>query len=351
MEKLSTGCGMRSKSTVISYMKLLSTARKMCGGVTVEMIIKNPTDHIAQIESCSSEARLSAHSVASYMTSILAAIKHVISCESKARLKKEIAAWQDAHRRWHLRGEQPYLQNKCTAKQQSGWVPYEVLCSVRDAQIPGSKGRLLLALYTYIPPCRADLGACRILRRDPTSKELGLLWNYMVLQPPESKNLSYLHLQHFKTSRCYPQGIKTALLATLCYEIEASLRYQPRQFLFTQEHSGRPYTRKSFSTMASRLLQNCTGNTDINIQLLRHIYVTVALQRYDSTKLPAGDLAGRALFEKRLADIAHAMGHSKQQQERYRFALTGSGQPQLLSNKVVPHRTGKAEPLVIELLQ
>jgi hypothetical protein len=181
------------------------------------------------------------------------------------------------------------------------------------------------------------LGTCRLLDHAPTAKELAAYQgNYLVLQPKGSTALSFLHLRQFKTARCFGlEGIKTALPQVLVDEIRASLQSQPRSFLFVQDfHVDKPYSRSAFSAMANKLFQRHTGNPHVNIQIIRHAYVTRSLEVYDASKLGPCDQAGRALCEKRMGDIARAMAHSREQQGRYRFSLLSSGQPQVVGKKL-----------------
>lgn len=271
------------------------------------------------------------------------------------KLQAEIAAWQIFHKQAHLIAQQPYLQNRATAKQQRGWVTHSELCKVRDALPVESKDRLLLGMYSWIPPCRANLEACKIIMQAPTASQLAAsAGNYIVLPPQGSTQPAYLHLRQFKTSRSFPGGIKTALPAVLVETLRASLAQQPRSYLLTQQLSpAKPHTRKGFSAWANKRLQKLLGNPDFNLQLLRHAYVTAALAAYDAAKLDPCDQAGKALCAKRPADIAHAMGHSVEQQRRNQFELAPSGRPRQVTAKLVREqaRHSDAEPLVLELLE
>jgi hypothetical protein len=268
-----TGCALRSKATHKSYMNLLATARKMCGGIRTE-VIKNAAASIATIERHAAQHKLSPNSVTSYFTSVLAVIKHTVACASKAKLRKEIGDWQAAHKRWQLLAQQPYMQNRATAKQQAGWIAYTDFCRVRDSLADGSKAKLLFSMYTYIPPCRADLGKCRIFYKTPTPKELAsFTGNYICLQPEGSQQPSFLHLREFKTARCYaPHGVKVGLPGVLVNQIQLSLAQNPRSYLFVQEYKcDTPYTRQQDISKIHRdcrcehpdnppqLLHTCTG--------------------------------------------------------------------------------------------
>jgi hypothetical protein len=345
-----TGCALRSKATHRTYMQLLSTARKMCSGVPTEVLVKAPDASIVALEKHATDYQLSPNSVTSYLGAILAVIKHTVSCDSKAKLRNEIAIWQAAHKKWQLRAQQPYLQNRATEKQQAGWISYGDFCRVRDGLPDGSKAKLLFAMYSHIPPCRADLGACRIFVQTPTTKELAdFTGNYIYLQRD-----AFLHLRQFKTQRCYgPNGVKVGMPAVLVKQVHASLQQQPRSYLFTQEYQlDKPYSRSAFSTMANKTFQRCTGIPDLNIQLIRHSYCTHALTVNDTSKLdPCTQAAERALCEKRLANIAHCMCHSLDQQQRYRFTLQQSGAPQPISKKIVSRQQHASEPVIVELLE
>jgi len=357
---LQAGCCFRSKTTQKSYLSQLTTIRRMCGGRTLEAIIGSPDACISHIEKQADRAGLSPHSVASYATAILAAIKHGLNCKAKERLKSlgKMEAWQSFHKAPQLKAQHGYLQNRATSKQQSGWVPHSTLCEVRDSLPVGSLARLLFCMYTFIPPVRADLGECRIFNRAPTNQQLAsFTGNYVVLpqqqreqqqqqqqpQQQQQQQQPFLHLRQFKTSRSYGgAGIKTALPPVLVNEIVASLEQQPRKYLFVQQNDAtKPYSRAAFSAWANKTLQRHTGNPHTNLQILRHAYVSAALQAYDPAKLDPCDQAGRALCEKRLSDIAHAMGHSTEQQRRYQLALNDkTGLPKSVGKKLVQHQSG-----------
>jgi hypothetical protein len=65
-----TGCALRSKTTHKSYMNLLATTSKMCGGIKTEVLIKNATASIATIERHAANYKLSPNSVTSYFTAV-----------------------------------------------------------------------------------------------------------------------------------------------------------------------------------------------------------------------------------------------------------------------------------------
>jgi hypothetical protein len=94
-----TGCSLRSKHPHRTYMQMLSTARKMCGGIPTEVMVKAPDASFATIEKHAANYQLSPNSVTAYLGAVLAVIKHTVSCASKAKLRSEIAIWQAAHKK------------------------------------------------------------------------------------------------------------------------------------------------------------------------------------------------------------------------------------------------------------
>ena len=92
-----------------------------------------------------------------------------------------------------------YLTNKPTERQKSGYVPYEQVIEKRNTLEDGSPERLLLTLYTDIPPSRSDFYDARIYVKEPPVNNNDE--NYIVL----SKTKGTLVLNKYKTSKKYGQ--------------------------------------------------------------------------------------------------------------------------------------------------
>jgi hypothetical protein len=351
-EEFKTGCGLRSSTSAQKYIGNLRTLRQMCGGVPVQSILLNPQPCLKMIQGHASKHGLSCWSVVNYINSLLAACKHVIPCSVKAKVKQHIDVWQAAHKQLQLKANQGMITNKASNKQQAGFVSYQDLVCVRDNLPAASIERLLLCMLTMIPPPRADLGECRLfVGRAPTAQQLfEYKGNYMVLLP--SAESSYIHYRVFKTARSFPGGVKVSLPLVLLQELHLSLKEHPRSYLFEQQrHPGKPYTRSAFSGWACKTLQRCTQNPDVNLQLVRHAYVTRAMDLNRLKDLRHGDVAGRILLEKRLQGIARAMMHSQCMQQRYWFCLKADGAPERVNTrKVVQPRRATVEPTQVEML-
>ena len=129
----------------------------------------------------------------------------------------------------------------------------------------GSYERLLLMMYTEIPPLRSDFYQTKIYRTESCSWD----GNYIVLG-----NQSVLVLQKYKTAKVY-KTLRIDLPPILVFEIEASLAKNPRNYLFVSTRTKTPYTRpNSYNRWANRVLKKLFGNENISLSMLRHIYVS-----------------------------------------------------------------------------
>lgn len=86
-------------------------------------------------------------------------------------------------------------------------------------------------------------------------------------------------------------------------ELRASLQSQPRDLLFTESNSGRPYTPSGVATYARRTLQRLFGKP-CTLTLLRHSYI--------SNMLACGQL-----FIRDREQLAMEMCHSPATQAQY----------------------------------
>jgi integrase len=169
---------------------------------------------------------------------------------------------------------------------------------MRDTLKVGSPERLLLSLYTYIPPVRADYFEVRI--NPPKSIIEDSKSNYIVLDNEKSA----LVLQDFKTAAKYKE-IRHTLPPPLFQEIQQSLKDKPRNYLFVmQTDSTRPYDRGAFSKWANKVLSDLF-KIPMTLTSLRHLFISTL----DFNKTRASEL------EK----IGNSMGHSISMQKGYQW--------------------------------
>lgn len=211
--------------------------------------------------------------------------------------------WQEQKRRTFAPIALKYKSNEPTEKQKEAYVSYERLVEIRDALEPGSDARLLLFMYTEIPPVRSDYYCTRIYATPPRDgDDCG---NYLVLPPTARGGPARLVLQEYKTSKRYNK-IVTDLPPAVVAELRASLARQPRDHVFVSRRTGVGFRqRHAFNVWANALLREVTGNPNITLTMLRHVFVS------------RRDLALHTLSGVEQDRIARAMGHSVGMQRGY----------------------------------
>lgn len=190
-----------------------------------------------------------------------------------------------------------YNANTPTDRQIGAYISFETLTKKRDELPEGSIERLLLYMYTAIPPARNDYYNLRIYYRKP-KYDVG---NYIVFK--QRKN-SIIVLNEFKTAKTY-ESISIQVPPDLYDEIKTSLSKDPRDYLFVSTQNGKPYqSSNTFLRWANRTLKAIFQN-DMSLTTLRHIYIS---RRDLQLETKSG------IERKRIADT---MGHSLNQQQRY----------------------------------
>jgi hypothetical protein len=188
-----------------------------------------------------------------------------------------------------------YESNRPTAKQENAYIDFEKVVQIRNSLKEGTQERLLLFMYTEIPPVRNDYHMMRIYKKKPKF-DMG---NYFIMNTDPM-----IILNEFKTDKTYEQ-IKIAIPQSLLDEIKQSLKAQPRDYLFTSGRDNLPYkSDNTFSMWANRTLKKIFNN-NMSLTTLRHIYIT----RRD---LKLEEKSGTERKE-----IAKIMAHSLEQQQKY----------------------------------
>ena len=178
-------------------------------------------------------------------------------------------------------------------------IHWNDIIRARDTLPSGSPERLLLSLYTYLPPLRADYFEVAI--NPPPAKQRDPKANFVLLQPQAQPQLV---IRDFKTAAKYKE-IKHTLPQPLLAEIEASMKIDPRHYLFVMPtDKTRPYDRNGFSKWANKQLQQIF-KVPITLTTLRHLYVSTL----DFNTTRARDLER----------IGNSMGHSIAMQKGYQW--------------------------------
>ena len=233
----------------------------------------------------------------SYISAVLAIFRHNEGL--KQQEQKHYDAWYAAFQEIHSQIDERYKRNEPSDRQTQGYVPFEEIVTKRDQLEKGSYERLLLSMYTYIPPLRADLNRVRIylVPHVPTSIHEE---NYMTLD--EKQKTAKLVLKEFKTATSqshYEKELPTPLVS----EILANLDKDPRDYLF-QDRTGAPYRASSYNKWANRTLLRLFGR-NLTISLIRHSFINTL------------DFNALTVHEKEM--IAKDMTHTVGTQDRYRL--------------------------------
>lgn len=251
-------------------------------------ILTHPKEYLAWIEKHSS----SLQTQKSYISAILAVFKH--TPEMKKKEQKYYYDWYQGFKNIHEQIDKQYKLNEPSHKQKEAYVSFDEIVKKRESLEKGSKERLLLSLYSYLPPLRSDFNEVYIYTEKPDEFKYS---NYITLfDTPQ------LVLNEYKTVR-KKDIFKKDLPKDLVEEIQVSLKEEPREWLF-MDRGNKPYLVNSYNRWANRTLKKLFDKA-LTISLIRHSYIN----SLDFNKL--------TVLEKE--NIAKDMAHTVQTQDRYRL--------------------------------
>ncbi len=197
-------------------------------------------------------------------------------------------------------------------RQAAGFITHAELQLVKKKLPIGSKERLLLSFYGgCIPPVRNDLHSAFIhmLRCKEGEARNAIMTSTTpncILLPYDTYKEGVLILREFKTQDISnPKLYSRGLGLELSNEVQASLEQHPRNYLFTQAGSSKPYTHGGFQQYASRTLK-ALFSKPCTLTLLRHSYISHML-------------AYAQLSIKDKEELARDMCHSVETQAQYQF--------------------------------
>lgn len=168
------------------------------------------------------------------------------------------------------------------------------LVNKRDESDINIFSKLLLAMYTMIPPVRGDYYATHIIK-DGEHPETD---NYIILK----NGYAELVIRKYKTARKHGE-IRHPRLPNELYEIIIkSLQEYPRKYLF--ENNGKAFTPNGFCKWSSATLQKLF-TTELTLTMIRHIYISSL------------DLSKMTVEEKK--NIGKLMGHTIGIQAEYEW--------------------------------
>lgn len=186
------------------------------------------------------------------------------------------------------------IQERPTEKQEmrgGSKLAFTDLVKKRDSPKLSTPSRLLLAMYTYLFPVRADYYATEIVTGDKKPSYP----NYLRV----SQESSELVIRDFKTARFFPPIHYPRIPDELHKLITVSLQEKPRSFLF-ESSEGKPYTRTRFSQWASETLCQLFG-VELNLTMIRHLFISSLSMDTPLEELQRiGNLMGHSIARQRL---------------------------------------------------
>lgn len=186
--------------------------------------------------------------------------------------------------------------NEPSERQSKAYVSFKDIEATRDKLASGSIPRLLLSMYSLIPPSRADFNRVAIYNSKLPTENVEP--NYILITKKGAK----LNLGEYKTSKKFG-AINEMLPNELTKEILASLKNSPREWLFTGK-GNEPMTANAYTKFANRLFKNIFDKP-LTISVIRHSFINNI------------DFNTTSIEERQR--IAKWMGHSYMQQGKYKW--------------------------------
>jgi len=167
--------------------------------------------------------------------------------------------------------------NMVSAKLKAKWLEYDtILAKVQALEADtmhkkpkDSQALVLLAMFAFLTPKRADLGAIRIV---PSADKLDDSENGMVIP---TKGAIKLILNTYKTAKSYGQftEVMPDELSTI---IRASLKAHPRSYLFSG-CKDKAMSNSSYGLRVKDVMEKYMGH-DLGVNDLRHLWITQNIQ-------------------------------------------------------------------------
>lgn len=292
-----------SDATKKRYLKNIEKIQTKILPKSLEFILKNPTifDQKVKEYAANNKGRVGKTLGQHYIDALYAPIIAIFlyNQDLKEQYFELYNEWKKLHENVRKPINDKYSSNEPTERQIKAYVPFEEVIQIRNALPVGSPERLLLMLYTEIPPVRANYNQTRIVTEltpemDEDDENLLLLL--------EGK--SYIILKKYKTAKTYGV-IYIQTTPKLHEEIIDSLIMNPREYLFMSSNGTPFYLQNSFDQWANRKLKEIFEKKEFSLTMLRHIFIS----RRD---LKLEEKSGLEQEQ-----IARIMGHSTDQQRKY----------------------------------
>jgi hypothetical protein len=262
-------------------------------------LISKPAAAWQQLQACPTIAHTPANHHL-FLSAVCALFKHVPGLTD--RLPAARKKWESTRGQNWETIKQRMMDNRPSQRQTDAMVPYEDVIRVRDALPAGDVAKLLLVVYTALPPARGgDYHSVLIYRnrKTPPAEEKG---NFLLLPTGAPCKLM---LQQFKTAQHYGRIVHT-LPEAVCEEIRRSLQRFPRTHLFVSPETGKPFTRSAFSGWAARVLKRLFRRP-VTLTMLRHMYVS--------------EIDFNKMTYRQMEALGKQMGHKLETQKQYQWIV------------------------------
>lgn len=255
------------------------------GFATMKEVLSAPDKAMAALEPLSL-------TVATKHAYISAAVAYVLHCVPVAHRHLYKDKWVGIQKENKKPIEEQAASQEPTELQVKNAVDWAQVLAARDA----NPDNLLLAMYTYIPPVRADYNKVHLITEGDSVPKNG---NY-ILMGSEYK----LVLQEFKTAKTY-RTIEHVFPEELKGVLDRSLKAKPREYLFVGKITKEPQSAAVFASWASQALSRLIGKKT-SLTALRHAFVHTL-----DYNMPY----------KQLKAITNGMGHSVERSMLYKLKL------------------------------
>ena len=235
----------------------------------IDYVIKYPKQFLSKLNNYAKKTKgrlgnqsLSLHAKDGYISAIKALF--IYNQELKENEKDLLDKWDEIHDIIRKPIDTKYKSNKPTPRQEEGYVSYNDILKKRNELDDGSIERLLITMYTEIPPVRSDFYKTQIVYIDgikdekQTKDKITQDINYIIINK-EDITKSKLILQKYKTSKQY-KCIEIPLNDEILRQLTISLEKDPRNYLFVGKNK-KPFDKEnSFNTFANRLIKQKLQN-------------------------------------------------------------------------------------------
>lgn len=190
--------------------------------------------------------------------------------------------------------------NLLTEKEAKNAMKYDELKDLYKKKGLNAHDKLLIGLYTLLPPRRIEAFRNMKLVQSRNLNEMDDKHNYLVRR---RNNPTKLVFQRFKTDKTYKKQenniVSNLELTKLIRKYIQTYRIQDGDYLFSTR-AGNPHI--NFTQILHKSFQRASGK-DISVNLLRHAYIS--------------DFLSTTRSEKARKTLALQMGHSEKMQQKY----------------------------------